>query len=663
MSLSPVRYPKSGVISPQRGLNLADNMFEVRSDEATILQNKLFRRNSFLQRYPFRNYSTTDFTADGVFKGRHDYKTTGGTARLLFLTNGGKIKERLTVSTEADRVTGLSTGQDGHFATVFDACFFANGSNPLRVGRDTTWRIGGSPAAISTLAVGTNAGAGIAAGVYYHILVPVIEVGGISVVFANWSNIIKTTLGGAIASFALTWTDIADSRITAYLVFRTEVNATDFRSVARVAAAAGVSAMAYTDNNLDTALPVVVSGAPSRPPQQHAWGVAPVAKIVVFSGNRLVHINLGAGLENAIQTSQIAGTSYEAEGTPADNSTLVRALKDGPLLCAFPIGETGDKSSRANNLFLAQEAACYILPETNPDLPLQEISGAIGCISQRAIAQDGSFLFFQSRRGVEFWPGSGRDVYLISEKIQPIFSGGGNQQLTANQSDADIQYAIAENHLWVTVRDDSLATGANKVYLLDLLKFRREFNPVAPLAAVRWTGPFLNEGSGSGLGFGLLLKRIDDTLIVFDNQNSRILSYDKTGTQDEIADADADMTVLFQSGALLREDPIMQKTLLYAHILQFTSSETTLRILAEFERVISENDAQPNTYSLAWGDIVWTDLDWVTDTWFSEVPFDYGSIACKWCVARIEKTDSQVDYAFFGLILWLWNFTQIRTFR
>lgn len=654
MSFNPRRYPKSGSITPQRGLNLADNMFEVKTSEATILQNMLFRRKSFLQRYPFRNYSTTDFTADGIFRGRHDYKTTAGTARLLFLTNGGKIKERLTSSTEADRVTGLSTSTDGHFATVFDACFFANGVT-LRVGRDTTWRVGGSPAAVSNLAVGTSAGATIAAGTYYHIVIPVIEVGGISVVFADWSNIVKTTLGGAVASLNLTWTDIVDTRVTAYLVFRTASSQTDFRSVARVAAGVG----AYTDSTVDASLPVVVSGGPSRPPRQFAWGESPNGKIIVFSGNRLVHLNLGTGLENALKTSQIAGTSYEAEGFPSDDSTLIRALKDGSITCGFPIGETGDKSSRANNLFVAQESACYILPETNPDLPLQEISGAIGCISQRAIAQDGSYLFFQSRRGVEFWPGAGRDIWLISDMIQPVFAGGGNQLLTANQSDSDIQYCIAENHLWIAVRDDSLLTGANKLYCLDLLKFRREFNPSAPLEAVRWTGPISN----TGLGFGLLLKRLDDTFVVFDNANKRILSYDKTGTQDEIDDVNTDIPVVIQMGALLTEDAIQQKTLHYAHVLQLTSSETTLKILAEFERIINQSTLEPNTYSFEWTDITWTDLEWVTDTWFSETPFDYGSVSCKWFVPRLEKTDSQVDYAFFGFIFWMWNFLQVRTFR
>jgi hypothetical protein len=666
MTFAPVRYPKSGVISPQKGLNLADNLFEVRGDEATILKNMLFRRNSLVQRYPFRNYSTTDFTADGVFRGAHDYKTTGGTARLLFYTNSGKIKERATASTETDRVTGLSTAIEGHFSTVFDACFFANGQDTLRVGRDTTWRVGGSPAAVSTLAVGTNAGATIAEGTYLHIVIPVIEVSGVSVVFANWSNIIRTVVApGGIASFALTWTDIVDTRITAYLVFRTAVNATDFRSVARVATGVG----AYTDSTLDTALPVTVSGGPSRPSPYGSWGVPPVAKVVVWSGNRLVFLNLGTGLENALQTSRIAGNSYDAEGVPANSEdgslapTRVRLPKDGPITCGFPIGETGENSTRSNNLFVGQEGACFILPETNPDIPLMEISGAIGPISQRAIAQDGPFLFFQSRRGVEFWPGSGRDIYLISDKVQPIFTGGGSQGLTANQNDADIRYRVAKNQLWIQVRDDANATGPNKVYTLDLLKFRREFDPTNPARAVRFSGPHENEESGSGLGFGLLLRRLDDTLICFDNQNKRILSYDETGAQDEIADVNTDMPVVIQHGPQLREDPILQKVLHYAHVLQFTNSETTLRILAEFERIISEATVEPNLYSLSWEDLTWDDIDWSFDTWFSEVAFDFASISCKWCIPRIEKSDSQVDFAYFGLILWMWPFTQIRTLR
>lgn len=663
MSTDLVRYPKAGVISPQRGLNLADNLFETRSDEAVILKNLVWRRNSLVQRYPFRNYSSTNFTADGVFRGAHDYKAPGGSARLLWATNGGKIKEWLTASTEADRVTGLSSGQEGYFATVFDAVFFINGSNALQVGRGTTWRQGGSPAAVSTLAVGTNAGATIAAGDYLHIVIPVIEVSAVSVVFANWSNIIKTTVpGGGIASFALTWTDIVDTRITAYLVFRTAANGTDFRSVARVATGVG----AYTDSTLDSALPVTVTGGPSRAPARNSWGVPPVARIVVWCGNRLVFAGLD-GKTNALRCGRIAGSSYEAEGVPpldpTETSTLVELPKDGDITCAFPIGETGQNSSRANNLFVGQESACYILPETNPDIPLLEISGALGPISQRSIAQDGSFIFFQSRRGVEFWPGSGRDIHLLSDKVQPIFGGGGNQSLTANQSDADIRYCVAENQLWITVRDSGSATGPNKVYCMDLLTFRKSYNPLNPAQAARFTGPIENEETGDGLGFGLLLRRLDGSLLNFDNQNKRILAYDSTGSQDQIAGTNASMPVVVQHGALLKEDAVSQKILSYVHVLMFSNTNATLRFLAEFERITNQLTLQANTYSLLWDDINWTDINWEFDTWYQEAGFDFGSVACKWGSPRISKTDASVAFAYFGLILWLWPFGQIRTFR
>lgn len=657
MSDEPVRYPKNGVISPQKGLNLGDpTLFEVRMDEAVELRNMLFRRNSMVERYPFRNYSSTDFTAEGVFRGAHDYKAPGGSARLLFYTNSGKIKEWLTSSTEADRVTGLSTAQEGYFATVYDACFFANGVDYPQVGRGSTWRRAGSPAKVTTLAV-VASGVGGFTGTFLHIVIPVIEVSAVSVVFADWSNIIRTVAAGN-SQFALTWTDIVDTRITAYLVFRVAANGTDFRSVARVAPGVG----AYVDTTADTSLPVVVTGAPSRPAPLGSWGEPPIAKIVVYSGNRVVYAGL-SDKTNGLRVSRVAGNSYDAEGVPPtdppETSTLVELPKDGNLTCAFPIGETGENSSRANNLFVGQEGACYILPATDPTQPLLEISGALGPIGQRAVAQDGSFLFFQSRRGVEFWPGTGRDVFLIDDRIHAIFAGGGNQQLAANQSDADITYRVAKGQLWITVRDDASVTGPNKVYCMDLLKFRREFNPMAPSSAARFTGPIAN----TGLGFGLLVRRLDDSMVNFDNQNKRILLYDETGSQDQIADVDTNIPVVIQHGSLLREDPILQKVLQFVHVLMFTNTAATFKFLAEFDRIISEVTLEPNTYDLPWTDLDWDDIEWVYDTWYQEAPLEFGEVACKWGSGRIEKTDASVNFAYFGLILWLWPFSQIRTFR
>jgi hypothetical protein len=456
----------------------------------------------------------------------------------------------------------------------------------------------------------------------------------------------------------LTWTDVADARITAYLVFGSELGRTTMNLIARVAPGVG----AYTDTTADASLPVVIAGQPATAPLRNSWGVPPVSKYVVFAGNRAVYANLGGVLSNAIQCGRFANTSYEAEGCPpADtpDSTLVRMLKDGDITAVFPIGETGEGAARANHVFIAQESACYILPEANPAQPLQIISSDIGCVGQRAIAQFEESLFWQSRRGIEYWPGVGQKVYLISDKVNPIFTGGGNQGLSPNQGDTDITYCVAQNQLWITVRDSGSVVGGNKAYCLDLLKFKREFNPFRPASSARFSGPIVN----TGMGLALMKRRLDGTLIAMDNQNSRLMVYDATESQDSVAGADKNIPVVIQHGAVMREDPLAQKVLHYAHILQFTNSNTTLKILMEFERLIAQATAEANTYSLEWTDIVWSDLSWVFDTWYSETPFEYGTLAGKWFVPRIEKEDARVDFAYFGLVFWYSAFNQIRTFR
>ena len=136
-----LKYPKNGALYPSRGLNKADNRLQVRPDEAVDLTNWLFVGDTLLQRAPFRPFSTTDFATPGRFRGAHDYQAPGANARLLFYCNNGTIKEYLTDSTEADRVTGLATGIEGDFVTAYDAVAFANGSDSQCIGRGTSWRV------------------------------------------------------------------------------------------------------------------------------------------------------------------------------------------------------------------------------------------------------------------------------------------------------------------------------------------------------------------------------------------------------------------------------------------------------------------------------------------------------------------------------------------
>lgn len=658
---APLRkYPSKGLLYPSRGLNKADNLLQVRPDEAVDLTNALFVGDTLLQRSAFRPYSTTDFSTPGRFRAAHDYRAPGASARLLFYTNDGKIKEYLTSSTESDRVSGLATGIEGDFTTVYDAVAFANGSDAPRIGRGTSWRQLGSPAAVSNLAVGTSAGATIAAGTYLHIVVPVIDVSGVAVVFADWSNIVRTVLGGAVGQFNLTWTDVSDTRITRYLVFRTEAGATDFRSVGAVNAGVG----AFTDNFADSSLPVTVSGGISRPHPQYSWGVPPLSRLVAFAGNRLVFGNIPTGSkQNALKTSRKAGNAYEAEGVPSDDSTLVNLPGDGDLTALIPISTT-DPQGRANDLFIGQPTACYILPETNPDYPLTTISEYLGPISKNAWAKDGNWVFFHSQRGVEFWPGSGRDIFLISDKIRPVFTGGGPQQVGGSLSDSDISYKVANNQLWITVRTDASSTGGDAVYLLDLQQFRMSFYPQAPSKGARFSGPLKNlEPETTRLGFGILLPRIDGTLLNFDNQNNRILFYDPDGSQDSIDGADYDVPLRIEQTGIMREDLTPQKVLCNGKLYILSNSIVSVEVRAEFERLISTLVVDPNAYEFAWQDLVWQDLTWVYQTWYHDMTFEFCEMVGKWFSFVVAKLDSEANTAYGGMELFFDALPQQGVFR
>lgn len=654
------KYPKSGILYPIKGLNKADNLMQVRPDEAIDLKNALFVGGTILQRSAFTELSETDFSSDGRFRGAHDYQAPGADARLLWYTNDGEIKEFLTASTEAVRVTGLATGIEGDFATAYDAVIFANGSDTPRIGRGTTWRAMGSPAAVSNLLVGTTGAAGIAAGTYLHIVVPVIDVSGVAVVFADWSNIVKTTIGAAVTQFDLTWTDVVDSRVTRYLIFRTLAGGSDFRSIGVVNAGVG----AFTDNFADSSLPVVVSGGVSRPPPQYSWGSAPIAKLAAFAGNRVVFGNIPSGsLQNAIQTSRIAGTAYEAEGFPADGSTIVRMPGNGDITALIPIGTT-DPQGRANDLFIGQPTACYILPETNPDYPLTTISEYLGPINKNAWAKDGNWVFFHSRRGVEFWPGSGRDIYLISDKIRPVFTGGGPQQISGNLSDSEISYTIAKNQLWITVRVGASSTGPDQVYLLDLQQFRAAFYPTVPSKGSRFSGPFKNdEPDSTHLGFGILLPRLDGSLVCFDSQNGRILKYDADGSQDYIAGTAYDIPLRIECTGLMREDATPQKILCNGKLYILSNSIVAVEIRTEFDRLISNLVMDPNSYGFEWTDITWDDITWEFQTWYHDMVFEFCETVGKWFTYALTKTDSEANTAFGGMEIFFDSMAQQRILR
>lgn len=653
-------YPKTGSIGPTSGLNLIDRIFDVKPNEAIFLRNYIFKGSSLVQRWPFKDLDDNVVTFAAPFRGAHSHKyPSESTSTLLIAEEDGKI--RAFEDPPVLKHTFATTGRDIDFTTAYEAVVAVNGTDVPAVGRSgVSWRQFGSPAAVSNLAVAQNAGAGIAAGNYLHIVIPAIEVSGIGQVYANWSNVIRNVVAAPIASFGGTFTYPTDPRVSACYVFRTLVNSSLFYFVSRVTSGA------FTDNNADSALPVSTTYTLANPPSQNkSWGVPPLAKHVAFSGNRCVMGALSTRL-NAIQTSQIGAVGYELEGFPADGSTLVDMPKDGPVTTIYPIGETGEGAQRANHLFIAQSDACYFMRETDPSLPIQIISSSVGCIGARAIAQWRTWLFFQGRQGVYLWPGSGQSVYLLSEKISPVFLGGGSQNLAGNEGDDNIQYEVYDNSLWITLKSDTALTYPDKAYVLDLLSLERNFEATNPSKAARFSGPVDTKSDATyKLSYGRILRSLENELIILDSSNARVMLYSVGDTgRDTIRGVEGSMPLRRFSGPLLKEDPLSQKNIYRVEALCFTQSNSVMNLFVELGRNYSQvNMAPQDTYMLEWDDIVWDDISWGDADWISSGVVEINSAVGRWFLIDEVKDMEIVEESFSGWILHYTAFKQIGVFK
>lgn len=656
--LNVARYPKQGVIGPQRGLNLFDRLFDVNRDEALVLRNYLFKGSSIVQRSPFQDLNSNVTTFTTPFRGAHSYAFSGASeGSLLYAENDGKVKQ--FANPPVLKYTFPTAAKDVCFATALDSVVAVNGTDPAAIGTSSGWVQMGSPAAITNLAVAQNAGAGIAAGTYLHIVIPVIEISGIAQIFANWSNVIKNVVAAPIASFGGTFTYPTDPRVSSCLVFRTLVNSSIFYFVSRVTTGA------FTDSNADSALPVASTVAPSNPPSQNkSWGVPPVGSLVAYCGNRLV-IGALSTKKNALATSQIGATNSEIQGFPADGSTIVPLPKDGDMIALFPIGETGEGALRANHLFVAQKDACYIMQETNPALPLQIISSDIGVISKKAIAQWKNWLFFQGRQGVYMWPGSGKQLYLLSEKVSPIFAGGGNQNLSGNSGDENIQYAVYDNALWVTVKNDSALSYANKIWVLDLLQLERSFDPQNPSKSARWTGPIDALDGGIQMAYSHLLRDLNNKFIVLDSTEERVYEYKASSRDtDVLGGVSQKMPLRVLSGPLMSEDPLSQKQIFRIESLRYSFSSTDMRLAFEGDQKVTTLTMVPQGGSiLNWDDIAWDDILWTESDWIQSGVTSYGQAIGRWfCVDELKEVLA-VSEAFTGWVFYYHAFRQLGVFK
>ncbi len=637
------------------GLNLEDNLLEMQSSEAAMLREMLYKKNTPIQREPFSKYSTVDYSLIAPFKGSFEYNDLDGNKRLLTATDNGKILEWTAAGTNADRVTGLTVSMDGRFAPVLGHVVVANGADEPRAGLATAWRVYGAPARVTTFGI-ASVGVGSFNGNYLHIIIPVIEsdptdsdADAVGLVFGDWSDI-QLTSASNIAQFGLIWTDVADARINKYWVYRTKVGLSGpFFRVARVAAVAGVSGGTFGDTVAEAALSAV------NPPIKGVWGTAPIGKYVVFSGSRVVMANLETvGAENAFHVSQACANAYDGEAFPTSRHRVI-CFGQGPIKGILAIGDTGGEAKKANHLFIAQEKSCYLLPDTDPFTPLIEISGEIGLLNDQAIAQWGTYIFWVDRKkGLCFWRVGQDSPWEIGDKIRPIFFGGGNENLTANQGDSNISLEVWNDQLLITVRDDITKTGGNKAYVMDLNAFQPVDRLVAKRSA-RFTGPWT-------IPCAYFLALSNKTLLCFDNQNKAILYYDTVATQDNIGGVLTNVKPKIKTAAILKGSKTSQKLLRYAYIYHFTNTAVTLRVMSEYLRVVSEQDVDPTLNEFTWEDITWDDIEWIFSTWAGEASIEWGTEG-RWFQLEFEKDDQDKNYAFFGIALKYTAVELIRTFR
>lgn len=655
-------YPNAQVgpaeIKLSRGLNLNDNLLEMDREDASLLKNLTWTRNTLQRRKGMQMYSSQSWSAETKFRGGTQYIDRWGNARLMVAVDTGKIIE-FQAATRTTIKSGLATLQEVHFAAAFGALFAANGQDtPRRIDGNSvaatacTERVMGPPAAIAGVAIAAGA-AGSPDGTYLGIVTAVREEAGIKVLESDWSNLAEVTV--ASRQLAFTWSATADARVTHYYVYHTDAAGSILYYAGKVA----LGTLTLTVNLADS---VLIQNRPSA--QQYRNGVPPVGEFVVHGGGRMM-VGALSSQGNAAAFGIAGQDSFTVENFPIYDAANLKFYQGGNHTIMLPglgkmkaaraVGETGDKSARANNMWMAQESSCYLLPDSNPNNPLQEISSQIGCIGQRAHAQYGQGIFFQSRRGVEFWPGNGKVIYLVSDQISPVFTGGGNQQLTANQADTDITYAVDGDTLLVTVKDDSTKACANKVYCLDLLKFMKDFNGGAALG--RWAGPW------QGNGYGFFIPLSNRGLLLLDNQDITILYRHATSYADWVNGASVTASIRILGGPVMKEFKMARNKLHYLDLFAFTNTDSSLRL-------VGENGAYDQSgitiaavnYTFNWADITWDDISWQYNTWHSEVALPWSAVG-HFFQLDITNTDATGDFVFYGYALRYSSALRTRTFR
>lgn len=636
--------PRSGIdiFRPEHGINVADDLSHMALNWVKYawshfrkLDNHEYDQGTVRRRKPFTAKSTLNFNtaADfgsgsetpGLFQGGHVFTDSGGTTRILHAHNNGTIKEWTAAATSVNRVTGLTTARKVRFEDFNGAVFAVNGAEQPRRGDVTTWRTAGAPVALAAPTAGANSAGTIAAGDYIYLVTACIRVSSVVVLESDHSAYLELTYAG-LSQQVINWVASGDARVDWYRLYRTKRNLGEPFFLVHEA-----NVTTYTDNKHDDTL----SEQRAEPLGQN--GVMPIGAIIAKSGQRLALANLSTN-SKGVALSIISTNDYEMEYFP--NNTIYRFSLpgNGPVTACFPIGNK-DEDDNANDLFLAQATACYILRETDPKKSLETISREVGCRNPDAVAQWGRYLFWVSNRGLEFLGPQGAPV-MISRFVNPFFLGGGPLSLNGINGNQHIHLKAAGNRLLIAFRDDSTKNAGHKTLVLDLEAFN-PFEPTNPATTrfVLWDGP----------GMAFYVEGQTGELYLFDNENYRLLQR-ASGTQDAIAGTSTNIRAEWWSGALVGELLTYRKRFASVNIFQVSDADTVATFEADYnyrdarDKVIPMN-ATEKTWNKPW------DKTWESSPrWKGCAPLPR-RLCGQHLVVKNRATNNGTDYILIGLNL------------
>lgn len=622
-------YPAKGLLRGQRGLNLVDYLMNIGPESMLKSKDMNFFRRTLRRRRGFTLHSTEDWSAS-TWRGGCEFQDDYGNARLLVARGDGKVKEIQDEDTSADVLTGLGADRETYFANGFGSSFMVNGDDPLqRIDATSnpalacTARVAGVPVPPTlTVTAGTAVGQ---TGDYIYTATAVIEDGaGNRLLESDWSILFQLTLANTKQSGTLV-AGAVDARVTHYYIYRSEASGASPKYLTKCTKAAA----AFT--NVDVTDLALGAFAPTR-----GRNIAPpdAPELVALSGSRMV---LAKG--PVLYISPPSLNAYDVETFPYQ----LRAPASGAIKAVHAIPNPG-ATLGTNSLFFANETSCHVLPNTDPTQKVATLSPEIGIMNSAAIATRGRGIFWVDRkRGVIWWPGEGREIYAVGDKILSVITGKGYQGVAANIGDNHVSLTIWDDKLLLTVRDDSAKDSANKVYLMNLLAFEQDMLKVGPEAAAAWAGPW------EGPGFYRFIPQSMGGLILMDNEYSQLSVWDETTFKDSLGGVDTAALPAVRLGTCLAEVLETNKRIHQVYLVAYSNANSLLRLIGEESRF----DIPGIVLTAAsYGDIEFEDIELVDietagQAWKSEGEIDWAAVA-EWVLPEFSTLDGVNDWIWTG---------------